>query len=169
VTAALVTDTGVTYALDTWYWGQLRVIGDNLKARAWEFGGVTPKEWQLETTDATITAAGFIGLGCEGSAAECDYDFLSVGTGGDFAPLPRLAIAQPTLNTVTLFPARVRVDATSLAVFSGLPLIAVDWSLFTGDGTLTPITNETNEQGIAFATYTPGTEGDKTVRATYGT
>ena len=59
---------------------------------------------------------------------------------------------------ITLYPGAVRVDGSTLAVYSGLPGRSVKWSL-TGAGTLTPISSYTDAAGQAAARYTPGTVG----------
>jgi hypothetical protein len=59
---------------------------------------------------------------------------------------------------MNVYPSRVRVDATALVVYSGLPNRTVDWRL-TGAGTLTPLSARTDANGQAAAKYTPGTAG----------
>jgi hypothetical protein len=59
---------------------------------------------------------------------------------------------------LTVYPSRVYADSTgAMVVLSGLPNRAVTWSIASGDGTLTPITNYTDAQGRAAAMYVPGT------------
>lgn len=60
---------------------------------------------------------------------------------------------------ITLYPAGPRVDGGCLCVYSGAADRSVEWSL-SGSGTLTPITEYTDERGQAAARYTPGTEGE---------
>jgi hypothetical protein len=59
---------------------------------------------------------------------------------------------------LTVYPSRVHADSTgAMVVLSGLPNRAVTWSIASGDGVLTPITNYTDAQGRCAAMYVPGT------------
>jgi len=61
-------------------------------------------------------------------------------------------------------PHSVYADSTgALITLSGVPNRAVTWSITSGDGTLTPITNFTDTQGTAAALYKPGTAGTSAV------
>lgn len=59
---------------------------------------------------------------------------------------------------ITIYPPRVRVDASALVVYTGAPNRTVVWQL-TGGGTLTPLTEATDGNGQAAATYVPGIAG----------
>lgn len=59
---------------------------------------------------------------------------------------------------ISLYPSRIRVDASALVVYKGVPNRTVDWRLI-GGGTLQPLTLATDHNGQAAATYTPGTAG----------
>jgi hypothetical protein len=70
---------------------------------------------------------------------------------------------------LTVYPSQVYADSTgALVVFTGPANRAVAWSL-TGPGTLTPLTDHTDDQGRAAATYVPAGAGSATIQATYGT
>jgi hypothetical protein len=71
---------------------------------------------------------------------------------------------------LTVYPSRVYADSTgAIVVLSGPPNRAVTWSIASGDGALTPITNYTDAQGRAAAKYVPGTSGTTAViEAQYG-
>jgi hypothetical protein len=59
---------------------------------------------------------------------------------------------------LTVYPSRVYADSTGcMVVLSGLPNRAVTWSIASGDGALTSITDYTDGQGRAAAMYVPGT------------
>ncbi len=60
---------------------------------------------------------------------------------------------------ITAFPPHVRANSSSLIVYRGAPLVAVEWDI-TGSGTLTPITTATDAGGRATARYTLGTIGE---------
>jgi hypothetical protein len=163
--ASTVTSTSVPFAIQTWYYMQFRLQGSSLKARHWE-AGTAPPNWQLEATDSTHTADGWCGIGNTGQS-EIYFDYLSVATQGDAAELPFELIAPGNDNVITAYPAEVATDASSFLVYTGEPNVAVDWNL-TGDGTLSVITDVTDASGRAWAKYTPGTLGTKTVDVTVG-
>jgi hypothetical protein len=72
--------------------------------------------------------------------------------------------------SLTVYPANVYADSTgAMVVLTATPNRAVSWSIASGDGTLTPITEFTDEQGVAAAMYVPGTSGTTVViEADYG-
>lgn len=70
---------------------------------------------------------------------------------------------------ITIYPATVYADSTgALVVLTGPANRAVTWSLI-GPGSLTPITEYTDDQGRAAASYLPAGAGSATIQATYGT
>jgi hypothetical protein len=71
--------------------------------------------------------------------------------------------------TIEARPVRVATDATSLVVVHAGPLKAVYWSL-QGNGTLTPLSDSTDESGVAAARIAPtGAAGEQLiVTASYG-
>lgn len=151
----------------TWYWVQLRVIGDQIKARIWEYGTPNPSGWDVEVTDSVYTVAGWIGFGTSWSD-DIEVDFFHVATDGDFAQLPRSVVTADPLLTAT--PLRVPVSGTSFLVFIGESNKSVDWAITAGDGSLNVIDAQTDDQGRAIAVYTPGTVDTLvTVEVTYGT
>ena len=159
--------TPSSFVIDTWYWLQFRVEGDSLKARCWEFGTDVPLVWQIDTTDSTHTAAGWIGLGSR-ATIEIEFDYYSVGTQGDVPeyPLP-VAVNPGNSNVLVAIPDQVQTDGTVFLVYTGEPNVAVDWNL-TGDGTLTVLTDQTDAAGKATARYTAGTVGAHNVDVTVG-
>jgi hypothetical protein len=158
--------TPADFLINTWYWLQFRVIGDSLKGRVWEFG-TTPPNWQVETTDSTWTAAGWVGTGSE-STVSIEHDWYSLATDGDdplfFDTTP---VAPGNDNTLVAHPSTVQTDATSLLIYTGAANVSVDWTL-TGDGTLTVLTDQTDAGGKAWARYTPGTVGGHNVDVEVG-
>lgn len=66
------------------------------------------------------------------------------------------------MSTITAYPSRVRADATAFLVFEGQPWRTVEWSL-TGTGSIEALQEYTDERGIAYAKYTPGTVGTSPV------
>jgi hypothetical protein len=70
---------------------------------------------------------------------------------------------------LTIYPSTVYADSTgALVVLTGPANRAVSWSLV-GAGTLTPITDYTDDQGRAAAKFVPAGAGNVTIEATYGT
>lgn len=77
--------TGSGLGYGAWHWFRARAEGTSLKVRSWTEPDPEPTTWQIETTDASITAAGAIGL-FQFSRGAVDYDVFGVGTNGDLAP-----------------------------------------------------------------------------------
>jgi hypothetical protein len=167
VESILATLTVPTIVSLTWYWLQFQCIGDQLKARIWEYGTQSPSNWMAEVTDGTHTAAGWVGFGSS-HGDDTEIDFFHVATDGDSAQMPRTIIVQEAGISAT--PLRVEVGGTSLLVFTGEPNKTVDWSIISGDGSLNVIGEETDDQGQAIATYSPGTVDTLvTIQVEYGT
>lgn len=72
--------------VDTWYWARVRINGVTLKARLWSDGSAEPGTWNIETTDSSISAAGWVGIGNLTYIGTRDFDVFAVGTNGDAAP-----------------------------------------------------------------------------------
>lgn len=160
--------TSLTWTQNTWYWLHFRVEGSTLYGKVWEYG-TAPPAWMLIATDTDHTAAGWNGIG-NATDRNFYFDYYSIATEGDSAILADNAygaVAPNTDNTLQAFPSTIQTDATSFLVYSGKPNVAVDWAL-TGDGTLTPLTDYTDDAGKAWAKYTPGTIGTKTIDVTVG-
>ena len=83
----LATSASFAPAVNTWYWLRFRVNGTTLQAKLWLEGDVEPSSWTLSTTDSSISAAGWVGVGNFTASGTRDIDFFSVGTNGDTAPL----------------------------------------------------------------------------------
>ena len=175
VSAGTLTDlsssTAFAAVLDTWYWWQFRVEGTSLKARWWEYGTSPPVAWQLEVTDSTHTAAGWVGFGHDSSSQEYEVDYFNVGLDGEYAELPANDPA-PTIPQLTCTPTQVAVDADGFLNFYGTPNVAVSWAITAGGGSIGVIDDETNSSGFARAVFdpgSPGTPGTTTIEVTYGT
>lgn len=71
------------------YWMRTRVNGSSVSVRIWADGSAEPATWQVETTDAVVSAAGWVGLAfgaISGAGSDgCKIDWFSVGTNGDSA------------------------------------------------------------------------------------
>jgi uncharacterized phage protein (TIGR02218 family) len=74
---------------NSWYSVRFRVNGSDLKAKIWASEHVTePAGWDIETTDATITGAGWVGVGNRSASGTRKFDDVAVGTNGDTAAFP---------------------------------------------------------------------------------
>jgi len=88
-TASLTLASGKNYLV------RFRVNGTALKLRVWDAAlgrAGEPSTWNLETTDATWSAAGWVGLGMNNAGVAdqvAPFNFLAVGTNGDSAVCPR--------------------------------------------------------------------------------
>lgn len=87
-----------TYSLtlpttETDYFIRFRVNGTTLRARAWKYDAAEPTTWQIDTTDSSVTAAGYVGLAYQALVSNTAGfhlpGFVSVGTAGESAPKPR--------------------------------------------------------------------------------
>lgn len=86
-TTVLATTAGTTVASSVYCYGRFRVQGESLKYRSW--GGTLedePTAWNIETTNTTHGAAGWIGVWRNLLTGDVYVDFVGVGTGGDPAP-----------------------------------------------------------------------------------
>lgn len=67
---------------------RVRITGQRFRVRAWWEGEVEPTTWAIDFTDSdTGWVSGDIGLQVHGYEVLHEYFFLSIGTGGDSAPL----------------------------------------------------------------------------------
>jgi len=81
-----------------WYLARFRASGDRLRARVWPAGADEPAEWDADVTDTSLSS-GWVGVGSYSEFAD-DWGFLSVGVGGESAPMPDTSTAEPSLNAV---------------------------------------------------------------------
>lgn len=72
-----------------WYGLRFRANGTALKAKIWNSQVETePAAWSIETTDATITGVGWIGVGNLATTGTRSFDDVAIGTSGDTAVFP---------------------------------------------------------------------------------
>lgn len=77
-----------TFAVNVWYWVRFQAIGTALKLKVWSGAvGDEPGAWTVETTDATLTAAGRSGV-YHRPPYNCRFDYFSIALGGETAPSP---------------------------------------------------------------------------------
>ena len=75
-----------TWSVSTTYWIRFRATGTALKARIWADGGGEPGTWDIEATDSTVSAAGWVGAAQYAGAAAWTLHQIGIGTNGDTAP-----------------------------------------------------------------------------------
>lgn len=73
------------FTANTRYYVRFQANGTALKVKIWAVTATEPGTWNIDTTDASIAAAGWIGFAASTSTGNKDWDFISVGTNGDTA------------------------------------------------------------------------------------
>ena len=81
-----------------WYFARFRAAGEQLQARVWPADGDEPSEWDAAVSDSAL-ASGWVGVGSYSEFAD-DWGYLSVGVGGESAPMPDLSANEPALSAV---------------------------------------------------------------------
>lgn len=94
-----VTYVTKTFSQGTWYWFRFEASGTSLKGKAWADGSSEPGSWDIDTTDSTITAAGWAGIDSRNDDGWCDY--FSAGTSGDEPGNPLSTTTTTTTITTT--------------------------------------------------------------------
>lgn len=113
---------GTTYTFasltaGTWFLLRFRVNGTTLQARIWPDGTPEPSYWHTTATDSAFTTAGWVGVGNYNSFGDIDFDYVSVGTAGDTAPL---SSSTTTVERVSQAVMEVANAGTPSAVLSQL-------------------------------------------------
>lgn len=87
----------------TFAWMRLRVNADQVKFKVWQgTAAEEPVAWTYETTNATVTAAGYVGPMAYSSIAGGRFRWVGIGTVGDSAPLPQSDTTAPTVTAPTV-------------------------------------------------------------------
>lgn len=101
VTTVASVASGITYAANTFYWIRFRANGNSLRAKVWAGAvGDEPGAWLIDTTDASISAAGYTGWIAVGASVQHDVAQIAVATNGDTATLTADTTA-PVLSSPT--------------------------------------------------------------------
>jgi hypothetical protein len=86
------TDTSIGSAIvapsivqDRWYWLRLQVSGTAIKVRIWSDAETEPATWNIETTDSSVSAAGWCGIYTR-YVGDAEVDWFGAGTAGDAPP-----------------------------------------------------------------------------------
>jgi hypothetical protein len=92
---ATIASAAFAFSAGKSYYGRFRVVGTSLKLRVWDAAlGMAgePTTWNIDTTDATFGANGWVGLGGFDAGVGnnvAPWNFLSVATNSETAPCPR--------------------------------------------------------------------------------
>ena len=100
---------------NTFLYRRFRAEGDKIKAKIWPSGENEPAGWDIEVTDADHSE-GWIGFGAWGEGPS-EYDVVSVGTGGESAPLktvsPSISVVSPVDGDTISGATTVEIDVTN--------------------------------------------------------
>lgn len=95
--AEVLASVDVATTASDWWWMRVNVSTSSAtwKWKNWKDGDAEPGSWSSSANDATQTT-GYVGIGLSDySSAPYEWDFFSVGTGGDAAPGPTSASIVP--------------------------------------------------------------------------
>lgn len=83
--SALATGTA-SVSVNTWYWCRFRGNSTSLRSKVWAgLESAEPAAWDIDTTDSSITAAGWVGAFSFSSVKNADFSVVAVATGGGVA------------------------------------------------------------------------------------
>lgn len=110
---------------NTLYNIRFRVNSTTLRARVWRDGEEEPSTWQVDTTDASIAAAGWVGVGRVDATPTVDFTHFIAATNGDTATWPA---AVDTLARATQFGSEVasQVDPNLAATQVALEVMSAN-------------------------------------------
>lgn len=91
-----------SYSGSTTYRGRINANGSALKTKVWLDGDPEPGSWQIDTSDPTVTAAGWIGFCQNGNVNTPSIHWIGIGTGGDSAPTAPIGGTDDTADGVTV-------------------------------------------------------------------
>lgn len=100
-TSTTVLAVAGTVTAATYYITRYRVAGTSLKLKTWLASGEEPAEWTVETTDSSLSAAGWVGLFSVNTTYVYKIAFVGIATGGDTAPLTEPVPGDVTAPTLT--------------------------------------------------------------------
>jgi hypothetical protein len=85
-TQPIGSEAAISLSSNTWHITRMRVEGTTLMAKVWAAANAEPLNWQVSTSDATVSAAGWIGLLSFGGTTK-DFDWFGCALGGATAPM----------------------------------------------------------------------------------
>lgn len=140
-TSTTISSAAFEAAKNTWYWTRFRSSGTALEVTVWSGAYEDePTSATLSGADASISAAGWIGLFNFGTA-EYDVDVFAVGTGGDIATPYLAPETTVTIGTITPSGTGASVAFTGLDPYAtGLEYRLDGGSWVSAGGTTSPIT-----------------------------
>ncbi|RUU93339.1 hypothetical protein EOB59_03280 [Mesorhizobium sp. M7A.F.Ca.MR.176.00.0.0] len=74
--------------VNDWLWTRFRVNGTSLSRKTWHDGAAEPGAYDETVVDASVAAAGWVGLTQVTTNPDVEIDFFSVGLNGEVAPSP---------------------------------------------------------------------------------
>ena len=84
-TSTSVVTQALTLLANTDYWLRFRVNGTALQARIWLTTESEPVTWNIDTTDTSISAAGWSGVFAFSLDSDPEFDAIAIATNGDTA------------------------------------------------------------------------------------
>jgi hypothetical protein len=135
-TSSNITNTAYTFSANTWYWCRFRANGTSLKAKVWTTSINEPSAWNIETTDSSITAAGWTGTGKY--TGDSNYDYFAISTAGETPAVVRFYTGDvtATITPESLYSADYPYTGDVTATIIPESLYASDHP-YTGDITAT--------------------------------
>lgn len=91
-----VKNTAVSSVIDNWFYRRFEVTGNTWRVRVWDHGDDEPDGWDIEATTERVSDSGYVGAGSYSTDIQ-QFDYVSVGTGGESANLPG-SDTSPTLS-----------------------------------------------------------------------
>lgn len=122
VSTAVGSAVAFTFVVNKLYNVRFRVNGTSLRARVWADGEPEPSAWHVDTTDASIAAAGWVGVGRTDATPTVDFTHFVAATNGDTAawPTPVDTLARETQEAIETLS-----NVNSHAIITQLPIEAV--------------------------------------------
>ncbi len=101
---------------DKWYCMRLQINGTAIKGKLWLADDDEPGSWQIEETDASVSAAGAVGLTFH---VDSYVDWFGAGTGGDAPPAFPATEAEARVTQAVVEVLRSNPGSESIVVVIG--------------------------------------------------
>lgn len=76
------------FAVNAWFYVRFRASGTSFSRKQWWSGNAEPGSWDSTTTDANVTAGGWVGLYNLEANPDVEFDFFGVALRGLTVPIP---------------------------------------------------------------------------------
>lgn len=86
--ATALATVAMDVSANTLYNIRFRVNGTTIRAKVWKDGQAEPTDWQVDTTDSSVSSAGWVGVGRFESTPTLDITHFVAATNGDTATWP---------------------------------------------------------------------------------